>query len=119
MATKKATKTTKFARPATKRAPKQVVAPIQPKATSDDAVRLAPDLSRYHHSDIKTPSGRKTLDVGDDTAVLLRGKTLDEAYALTAKALKEDEHELRARYAKLNPGMQRMNLGNRLRAKNK
>ena len=44
------------------------------------------------------------------------GFTLDEVYKLAAKELKESEKDLRARYRHLNPGMQRMNLGNRMRA---
>ena len=57
-----------------------------------------------------------TLDIGDATAKRLRGFTLDEVYKLAAKELKESEKDLRARYRHLNPGMQRMNLGNRMRA---
>jgi hypothetical protein len=46
----------------------------------------------------------------------LRGKDLDFAYSATATLLAIPEDELRARYGHLNPGQQRMNLGNRLRA---
>lgn len=55
-------------------------------------------------------------DIGDDVAAMLRGKTLDEAYAAAADFLKVPEAELRAKYGRLNHGQQRMNLGNRMRA---
>ena len=65
---------------------------------------------------LTTKNGNPTLDSGDQIAVSLRGKELDEVYAIVAKAIGETQASLKARYAKLNPGMQRMNLGNRLRA---
>jgi hypothetical protein len=42
------------------------------------AVRIQADLSGYKIGDAKTASGRRTLDIGDATAELLRGKSLDE-----------------------------------------
>jgi hypothetical protein len=54
-------------------------------------------------------------DIGDVVAEKLRNKTLDEAYAIAAEFVKIPENELRAKYVKLNPGQQRMNLGNRMR----
>jgi len=78
--------------------------------------RLVPaDLSHYVAHETKTSSGRKHLDINDATAEKLREKTLDQVYTFAAKALDEPEKELRARYANLNVGMQRMNLGNRIR----
>lgn len=57
-------------------------------------------------------------DVGDDVAVMLReAKTLDGVYQVGAEYLGVPEQELRAKYAHLNPGQQRMNIGNRMRAK--
>lgn len=58
-------------------------------------------------------------DVGDDVANLLReaGKGgLDGCYAAAADFLGVAEADLRAKYGHLNPGQQRMNLGNRMRA---
>ena len=46
-------------------------------------------------------------------------KSVEEVYKLAAKKLGEDEHGLRERYKNLNLGMQRMNLGNRIRAASK
>jgi hypothetical protein len=55
-------------------------------------------------------------DIGDPVAELLRKATcLDEAYRITAEAACIPVDELRAKYGHLNPGQQRMNLGNKLR----
>lgn len=54
-------------------------------------------------------------DIGDTVASMLRGKSLDEAYEIAAEFIGVPENELRAKYVKLNPGQQRMNLGNRMR----
>lgn len=80
----------------------------------EDKVALHPDLERYKTG--KTEDGRRTLDIGDATAKRLRGLDLDAVYKAAGKALGETEKDLRARYRHLNPGMQRMNLGNRMRA---
>lgn len=71
----------------------------------------------------KTPNGTFSYDNGDKVASTLRDLTLDEVYKEVAKATREEgvtiadqEATLRKRYGKLNAGMQRMNLGNRLRA---
>jgi len=63
----------------------------------------------------KSATGNKTLDSGDALAVELRGLELDDVYARAAKDLGVTETSLRAQYKALNPGMQRMNLGNRIR----
>lgn len=57
-------------------------------------------------------------DVDDPVAKLLRAaNTQDEMYAAAAKFLGVPAAELRAKYGHLNPGQQRMNCGNRMRAK--
>lgn len=71
------------------------------------------DISGYEK--VKNASGHTSYDNGDNVATQLRGKTLDEVYAIASKKLKEDEKGLRTKYKNLNPGMQRMSLGNRLR----
>lgn len=53
-------------------------------------------------------------DVGDEVAQLLRES--DDIYATAAKFLGIEAPDLRAKYGHLNPGQQRMNLGNRMRA---
>jgi hypothetical protein len=75
------------------------------------------DLSDYVA--VKSAGGNSSLDCGDDLAEKLRGMELDEVYALASKKLEMPEKVLRQRYAKLNVGMQRMNLGNRMRAGSK
>jgi hypothetical protein len=61
-----------------------------------------------------------TIDCGDDLAEELRECSLEEVYALAAKELGETKKALHDKYDHLNTGMQRMNLGNRIRgARNK
>lgn len=71
------------------------------------------DLTDY--SVVKSAEGNSSLDCGDELATKLRGSELDEVYGKAAKVLGESERSLRAKYKHLNPGMQRMNLGNRMR----
>lgn len=52
---------------------------------------------------------------GDEVARLLLNKDVNEIYEIVAKKTGVSEKELRAKYHTLNLGMQRMNLGNRLR----
>lgn len=82
------------------------------------------DISDYRKA--TTAAGNSSLDSGDAVAVALRGATLDQVFKLTARAMHKSgraeggvrniERELRAKYGKLNPGLARMSLGNRLRA---
>ena len=84
-------------------------------ARSTDALREA--AKRYvHDKENKTSGGHVSVNNGDEIAQKLLGKDLDQVYAMAAKALKEDEADLRSKYGHLNVGMQRMNLGNRMRA---
>lgn len=62
-----------------------------------------------------SPGGNFTMHNGDAVALQLDAKSLDDVYKAAAKTLGVPESELRARYAHLNVGMQRMNLGNRMR----
>lgn len=75
--------------------------------------------------DEKTAGGNKTIDCGDKLADRLRGKDLEAVYTEAAKVLNTALEEgddavtvksLKGKYGKLNVGMQRMNLGNRMRA---
>lgn len=65
---------------------------------------------------LKSAGGHATMDNGDDVAKQLRGAELDEVYKAASKVLGETQTALRERYKHLNVGMQRMNLGNRMRA---
>lgn len=71
------------------------------------------DISNYRV--VKNANGATSRDSGDEVAVMLEGKTLDEVYTIAAKRTKNEEKELRSRFKHLNPGMQRMNLGNMIR----
>lgn len=87
--------------------------------------KYAPDYVKGGpKGDAKTASGNKTVDNGDKLANKLRGMELDAVYKLAVEtmnaALEEGEEKvtvasLQKKYGKLNLGMQRMNLGNRMR----
>lgn len=72
------------------------------------------DISHYKKA--VTALGNTTLDSGDELAVKLRGQELDDVYREASKVLGVPQTELKAKYTRLNAGMQRMNLGNRMRA---
>lgn len=61
-------------------------------------------------------SGRPSLNNGDAVAEFLAGKAPDEVLKAAEQILGLESGELQERYAKLNPGQQRMNGGNRIRA---
>ena len=101
-------------KPRAPRATKPALAKVE-GARSTDALREA--AKHYEHDkEHKTAGGHVSVNNGDDIAKKLLGKDLDQIYTMAAKALKEDEADLRKKYKHLNPGMQRMNLGNRMRA---
>jgi len=78
----------------------------------DEGGRIADE---YEYKQAIAASGRTSCDTGDQVADTLRGKTLDEAYAIVAKVIGDTQKALKARYQHLNPGHQRMCIGNRLR----
>lgn len=64
----------------------------------------------------KAKSGQR--DVGDEIAAMLRpAQTLEDVYKIASDYLGVPVIELKDRYSKLNPGQQRMNLGNKMRFK--
>lgn len=73
------------------------------------------DLSRYTIHESTTATGRKHVDIDDKVAEKLREMPLAEIYRYAAQVLECTIKELHDRYDSLNPGMQRMNLGNRIR----
>ena len=99
----------------TKNARKAPVKRANARKPKDDDKLINADLSKYVVSDIKTPSGRRAIDRGDEVAKKLRGRPLDEVYKLVSEKTGITQKDLHAKYDKLNLGMQRMNLGNRLR----
>lgn len=88
-------------------------------------VKATADLSHYVRGADSTVAGNRTLDCGDSIAAELRGMEIGDVYDAAAKAMNEadlGEGTIKAtktallkRYGKLNLGMQRMNLGNRIR----
>ena len=60
-------------------------------------------------------SKKRSIDKGDDVALALRKLTLDAVYSTAASSTGISQRGLRDRFAHLNPGMQRMNLGNMIR----
>ena len=57
-------------------------------------------------------------DVGDGIATMLRGAApMEDCYKAGARYLGVNVLELKSKYGHLNPGQQRMNVGNRMRAK--
>lgn len=83
-----------------------------PKILKSSAVAAAP---RDGYVPCRAYSGRMSLDCGDSVAMELRGKSLEETYAIAARVFKTSVTKLKVMYAHLNPGQQRMCLGNRLR----
>ena len=73
-------------------------------------------IRKYQYEVCLSASGKKSKDNADEVAIMLRGKTLDEVYEIAESWLIISAEELKARYAHLNAGQQRMNVGNRLRA---
>lgn len=69
----------------------------------------------YEYEKVKAASGRSSVDTGDDVALRLRGVDLNTAYKMAAETLEVTQKTLKARYAHLNVGHQRMCLGNLLR----
>ena len=65
--------------------------------------------------DVYLRGDKKSYDNGDEIAQFLRNRALIDVYVSAACLLREDVVLLHKRYAHLNPGQQRMNLGNRIR----
>lgn len=97
-------------------AAKQERHPADPAARKNGVVDSL--YLRHYGSYVAERNGEKvvSLDNGDMVAIALRDKTLEDVYKLTADLCKTSVAELRSRYEHLNVGMQRMNLGNRMRA---
>jgi hypothetical protein len=92
-----------------KKAPKKEAAGSMVRTINGKEVSLA------GYQKAKAPGGGTSYNNGDEVAQKLAGKDLDGVYSVAAKTLKTEEKDLRARFKHLNPGMQRMNLGNMMR----
>jgi hypothetical protein len=77
----------------------------------DGKVSIKVDKEKYVST--KSASGKKSQRRDDAVAEALDGLTVDGVYKVADKILEED---FRTKYGHLNVGMQRMNVGNRLRA---
>lgn len=102
--------------------PKATKEPAAPRAKMDISERKngAVDplyLPQYETYSAVRKDGTKirSIDKGDAIAKMLRGQELVKTYADVAAATGLSVIELRERFCHLNPGMQRMNLGNMLR----
>lgn len=86
------------------------LSPVQPK----NAASRLPTLASATRAE-RAKTGQR--DVGDDVAALLRAcGSLGAVYEAGAKFLGVPVAELHTKYDKLNPGQQRMVIGNRMRA---
>ena len=86
--------------------------PSQPKTHIKIGKMSVPKDRYVVTKDVKTSSGRVCVDNGDLIAERFRGLNLMEVYKQVSVALGIPVLDLEARYKHLNPGMQRMNLGN-------
>jgi hypothetical protein len=84
---------------------------VEVSSEVEGAVSIRVDKDKYQ--DARTSTGTKSLNNGDVVAEALTGMTLSEVQTLADSFI--GENDFRTRYAKLNLGMQRMNIGNRLR----
>lgn len=76
-------------------------------------VRIKPKLETYVKG--VSGSGKRTMRCKDATAEALDGFTVEETYRVAAELTDTPVKELQTKYGHLNVGMQRMNLGNRIR----
>jgi colicin import membrane protein len=83
------------------------------ETTSTSEVRIKPDLTNYVKG--VSGTGKKTMRINDATAIALEGLNIEEVYAVASGLLDVKVPKLQAKYGHLNVGMQRMNLGNRIR----
>lgn len=109
--------------------PKAAKPPKAPKEPTEKAVRKCGDaiFARFaQYVGTKTAKGTRTFDCNDTVATRLRGLELEQVYeAVAEEMVNAGETDstvaaaaaaLQAKYGHLNLGMQRMNLGNKLRA---
>lgn len=109
----------KVAKPTTVVAPK--AARVKRDPTQARIVYIGPKSNRQahnvsHYRRAVTASGNVSLDCGDPLAKELSGLDLDAVVTRAARVLQVTEQSLRDRYGKLNNGLARMSIGNRVRA---
>lgn len=75
-------------------------------------------VNRDNYQNTKTSSGGKSLNNGDLVASGIQGLNIDEVFEVADKfGVAKDGEDLQKKYKHLNGGMQRMNLGNRIRGR--
>jgi hypothetical protein len=98
------------------KAAKAAPAPAKTKAKAAPATpgktTIRPDVSQYVKG--RTASGKRSFNNGDAVASTLNGLALEDVYTIAEKVTGKDG--LEAKYSGLNPGQQRMTLGNLIRA---
>lgn len=88
----------------------------RPQEGDERSLKVQMREARQRYERTTNYAGERSMDSGDDVACLLRGLEPIEACMLADRVLDvEDGHHMR-RYGHLNPGQQRMNAGNRIRA---
>ena len=73
---------------------------------------MSKKLAAYRKNYVKVGN---TYHNGDDVAQAMHGRELHEVYQIGGKLLDMTAGELEDKYQHLNPGAQRMNVGNRIR----
>lgn len=99
--------------------PADLMIPYEGKRTRSTRVIAppAPDKPIKHAAGKPIAKGTKVAAPRDDIAFKLsQADTLDELWGIAAKLGLPDHKAVRAKLVHLNPGLQRMNIGNRLRA---
>ncbi|AZS06540.1 hypothetical protein [Alteromonas phage ZP6] len=74
---------------------------------------IVADPSKYQKS--KSASGNVSRNNGDAVATALTGQPIENVRAIAAEMCDVPAEDLEAKYAHLNVGQQRMNLGNKIR----
>lgn len=94
----------------------------KPKAKKKAKVKEKPSqadtMKKYRDKYVptKTAEGNHSKHCGDPVAEKLAALTLPETLTLAEKVCGFKKGELATKYERLNPGSQRMNAGNRIRA---
>lgn len=102
---------------ATKVAAKPAVSAEAVQEGRKNGVVFAGYLPQYEAYKALTTEGvtKRSIDKGDNVAVLLRPLVLGDVYDTVSSATGTSVADLFHRFGHLNPGMQRMNLGNMFR----
>lgn len=114
--------TAKLAKAKAEKAPKAPKEPKAPRAKKPLTERLngvveSLYLQFYQGYTTTRKDGTKvrSMDKGDSVAQSLRGLSIEDVYKQAAKITHIGVADLTSRFGHLNPGMQRMNLGNMIR----